>query len=80
MKQQSEIRIKLRLIPFNLVWCLPTFFIFLFGLTTLFTEQQTYVIASIAYIYDVVNTCKLDYLELQIKKLNEKTFPNSDSK
>lgn len=58
MKPQSETRIKLGRIPFNLVWCISTFFILMIGLTSFFTEQQTFIIASIAYVYDVANTCK----------------------
>lgn len=71
-QQQSVFKIKLGFIAFNLFWCAPTFIVLIFGLDSIFTEKQIAVIAGIAYVYDVVNTCKIDYLEFQIKNLNDK--------
>ena len=60
---------KLKLIPFNLLFCISTFGLILFvGIISNTNWYISMIISFVAYIYDVRITCDIEYLQNQIKE------------
>lgn len=62
---------KISLIPFNIFWCIPTFFISDTVLSLVFKldSEKSILIAAIIYCYEIANQCKIDWLQHQIDEL-----------
>lgn len=65
---------KLKFLPSNIFWKIPTFMFPFTLLTSDVVKMDTYVSAGIAlciYVIDVVHTTDIDYLSERIKKLED---------